>query len=252
MRIPTAADLNAWALFLDIDGTLLDIASEPGKVVVPETLPPLLDALTVRLSGALALISGRHLTDIDSLFPGGRDGSGSHGAELRRAGVPIVLQGRWSREFDTLIAEIDDEARRLPGVLVERKPWSVVLHFRSAPEQAGAAISLAEVIVNRSKVPARLILGKGVVELVPLEVDKGKAIEWFMRRPPYLGRVPVFVGDDVTDEDGFHAVNRLGGISVHVGENATAARFRLTTPASVRSWLAGLDDRMEGMGNEHT
>ena len=137
---------------------------------------------------------------------------------------------------------IEAAAGLLPGLLVERKPRSVALHYREVPECEGAVRTLAEAAIRAAATPLGLLEGKAVIEIVPLEADKGEAILRFMRVPPYAGRRPVFAGDDVTDESGFAAVNRLNGLSLHVGRSlATKAHFRLSTPASLRRWLARLD-----------
>lgn len=252
---PLPPDPAAWALFLDIDGTLLDIAPTPEGVIIPATLPPLLDSLTRRLSGALALISGRSLADIDRLFPQRTDAAGIHGAEWRMSGKSAARTDDRGQDLvpDDLVTGIETQARLLPGVLVERKPRSVALHYRSAPEHATAVHALAEAAVRRAPSPLRLLRGKAVIELIPAGAGKGKAIEQFMQTPPYAGRTPVFVGDDVTDEDGFITINRMGGISIYVGGNPTAARCRFSSPAAVRQWLAMLNDRLShAIGNERT
>lgn len=235
---PPPIDPATQALFLDIDGSLLDLAPTPDAVIVPPCVPALLDSLAHRASGALALISGRSLADIDRLLPANRDAAGTHGAELRLPGMAAPSREDWS---DDVTAAVEAGARALPGVLIERKSRSVALHFGAAPEHEAAARALAETVALAAPSPLRLVLGKAVVELVPSGVGKGPAIERFMRAAPYAGRVPVFVGDDLTDEDGFQAVNRMNGISIHVGSKPTAARFRVSTPAAVRRWLAGLD-----------
>lgn len=238
-------DRMTWALFLDIDGTLLDIEAKPSEVVVPPSLPPLLDALAARFGGALALVSGRSLDDIDRLFPGGRDAAGTHGAEWRLGGMMSTSAELWP---DDLTRTIEAEASLLPGVLVERKSRSVALHFRGAPEHVPAIRALAEAAMRSAALPLRLLDGKMVIELAPAGMTKGSAIERFMQCPPYAGRTPVFIGDDVTDESGFTTVNGLGGVSIHVGDDpATAARFRFPSPASLRHWLASLEQSLGGL-----
>lgn len=224
-----------WALFLDIDGTLLDLASTPEAVVVPSSLRGLLDTLTSQLGHALALISGRCLDTIDRLLPHGRDAAGSHGLEWRMSGRTDAPPLAWPAR---VTAMLEAEARSLPGVLVEHKPYSVALHYARAPEHAAAVCELAEAAGNAVGRPMRLLQGKAVIEVLPEVAGKGNAIKRFMRLPPYAGRIPVFIGDDLTDEDGFAAVNRLGGISVLVGDRpTTAAAKRMASPATVRDWL---------------
>lgn len=235
---------NGWALFLDIDGTLLDLVPKQGEVVVPRSLPPRLDALKRRFGGALALVSGRALAGVDHLFPGGHDAAGSHGVEWRLAGTTMVLAAPWP---DEVAARIEAVIGGLPGILVERKPRSMALHYRHAPEYEPAVKALAETAVRAAGAPLRLLEGKAVIEIVPPEADKGEAILRFMRAPPYAGRRPVFAGDDITDESGFAAINRLDGLSLHVGRSlATKAHFRLSSPTSLRRWLARLEQAPKG------
>ncbi|MDO8464654.1 MAG: trehalose-phosphatase [Gallionella sp.] len=241
-------DHAAWALFLDIDGTLLDLAPTPGEVVVPKDLSTLLDALTRRFGGALALVSGRSLDSIDSLFPGNRDAVGCHGAEWRLGGQTFIPQPPWP---DGLLAGIEAARRRLPGVMLERKSVSLALHFRAAPEQEAAVWEVAEAAVATDPRRFDLLEGKSVIEIIPAGVGKGSAIERFMQVRPYAGRRPVFAGDDVTDESGFAAVNRMYGLSIHVGNSPTTkAQFRFPDPESLRHWLDGLNIALQG-GNGH-
>jgi trehalose 6-phosphate phosphatase len=240
---PSETPMN-WALFLDIDGTLLDLAPEPGEVFVPRSLPLRLDALRRRFGGALALISGRALAGVDHLFPGCHDAAGSHGVEWRLAGTTTVLADPWP---DEVTAMVESKAALLPGIVVERKPRSVALHYRHMPECESAVKAMAETAIRNIGAPLRLLEGKAVIEIVSPEADKGTAIDRFMRLPPYAGRRPVFAGDDISDEDGFAAVNRLDGLSLHIGRSlATKAHFRLSSPASLRRWLARLDRASEG------
>jgi trehalose 6-phosphate phosphatase len=247
-QIPLPASPGDWALFLDIDGTLLDLAPTPTVVVVPKTLPHLLDSLTRHLGGALALVSGRCLADIDRLFPGGRDVVGSHGSEWR-------LGGRLDRmaevDGESVFAMVEAEARTLPGIMVERKGYSMALHFRNAPDQEQALRRLAQQVVGPEHPSFTLMSGKGVLELVPVGSSKGEAIDRLMGLAPYSGRVPVFIGDDVTDESGFGAVNRMGGVSVHVGPGLVSkANLRVPSPEAVRQWLARLEQHL-GAGGLH-
>ncbi|WP_096702037.1 trehalose-phosphatase [Magnetospirillum sp. 15-1] len=236
-----------WALFLDVDGTLLDLAPKPGEVVVPRTLRPRLETLRRRFGGALALVSGRALSGVDQLFPGGHDAAGSHGAEWRLAGTTTVLADPWPDEVATMVVTA---AGLLPGILVERKPRSVALHYRDAPEREPAVKALAEAAIRNAGTELRLLEGKAVIEIASPEADKGMAIDRFMRVPPYAGRRPVFAGDDITDESGFAAVNRLDGLSLHVGRSlVTRAHFRLSTPVSLRRWLARLDQAPGGVSD---
>ena len=230
-----------WALFLDIDGTLLDLAPEPQAVQVPPGLEARVGALALGLGGALALVSGRPLSDIDRFFPAGFDAAGTHGAQWRLGGTETAP----GPEVQAALAEITPLLREgtdaLPGVLVERKPHAIALHYRLAPEHSVQVRSLAGRAAQALGPAFRLQEGKRVMEILPAQAGKGVAIERFMGHPPYAGRTPVFVGDDRTDEDGFAVVNTLAGLSVRVGDGGpTQARFRLHSPTEVRDWLAGL------------
>lgn len=169
-----------WALFLDIDGTLLDIAPTPDDVVVPPSLPEVLDALTARTSGALALVSGRDLAGIDRLFPGDRDAAGCHGAEWRQGGnlfamVEAVPQG--------LVAAVSAGAGQLPGVRVEAKARSVALHFRDCLEREAEVVGLANAVIREAGPQFQLLEGKSVIEIIPVGATKGEAIDRFMCCP---------------------------------------------------------------------
>ncbi len=233
--------IDAWALFLDIDGTLLDLAPEPQSVRVPAGLPAQLTALSRGLGGALALVSGRPLSDIDRFFPGNFDAAGTHGAQWRLGGTETGPGLAIDAALVGIFASLTEETKGLPGVILERKPHAIAVHYRQAPDRQAQVWSLAEHAGQVLGPDFRCQAGKLVVEILPAEAGKGVAIERFMGQPPYAGRTPVFVGDDRTDEDGFAVVNRLGGCSVRVGEGSpTQARFQLHSPAAVRDWLAGL------------
>lgn len=248
--LPLSADQAGWALFLDIDGTLLDLAPTPDGVVIPEGLPQVLDSLARALGGAFALVSGRSLDSIDSLFPGPWDAVGCHGAEWRLGGQRFTPPPPWP---DGLVAGIEAARRRLPGVMMERKSQSLALHFRAAPEQKAAVRTLAAAAVATDAHGLDLLEGKSVMEIIPAGNSKGLAIERFMRLPPYAGRRPVFAGDDVTDESGFITVNAMGGLSIHVGDSPTTqALFRFPDPRAMRHWLNGLDTAIGGhQDHEH-
>ena len=243
---PPPLDRRA-ALFIDIDGTLLDLAPRPELVRVPADLPFLLNRLTEERSGALALISGRRLADLDRLFrPWRGAAAGLHGMERRRADGSSVSGGERPQDqaaataLDQLRPVLDRMARRLPGVWLEDKGQTLALHYRAAAEQGAEIRDLAERLVADAGGGLRLILGKMVIELQPRDHGKGRAIAAFMAEAPFHGRQPVFLGDDTTDEDGFIEVNRRGGLSIRVGEPGakTAAGFTLPAVAATLSWLA--------------
>jgi len=222
----------ACALFLDFDGTLVDIAPEPGAVMVPSNLVPTLGALHRYLGGAVAVVSGRPIAEIDQfLAPLRLPAAGVHGAERRGADGTLVRMPppplQWVEEAARALAAED------PRLLLEHKSTSVALHYRQAPEREAQCLQAMQAAVERSAGLA-LLRGKMVVEAKPAGATKGGAIEAFLREPPFVGRIPVFVGDDVTDEAGFSAVQRLGGLGVKVGEGATVAWQRLPDPPALR------------------
>lgn len=236
MSAPTDRDRAAYALFLDFDGTLVDIAPSPDAVVVEPGLEEALTALAARLDGALALVSGRTIADIDRFLGAAKlDACGMHGLERR-------VRGRLSRPEGLVEIAPQIEALRKafadrPGVLVEDKRIGVALHWRLAPEAEAEALAAMERLAAELGPGYRIQDGKAVREIVPAASGKGGAIRALMEQPPYVGRIPVFVGDDKTDEHGFEAVNALGGISVKIGEGATVATRNLPDTAALRRWL---------------
>jgi trehalose 6-phosphate phosphatase len=224
------------ALFLDFDGTLVELAEAPDAIVVPRGLKPLLDRLAERLEGRLAIVSGRAVEDLQShLGAAGAALSGSHGAELRYAdgrSVPVVAPAGLESARD----EIRRFAAGAAGLLVEDKPAGIALHFRRAPEREGEAIAFLEALARRSGLA--LQRGKMVAELRPPGTDKGGAVRRLMAEPPFAGARPVFVGDDLTDEEAFRAARSLGGGGVLVGAaRPSDSQWRLAGVAEVTRWL---------------
>ena len=234
---------DSHALFLDVDGTLLEFAPRPDAVRVPAPLRQVLEDLYRRLDGALALVSGRSLQALDSLLaPPVLPASGLHGLERRHGDT-----GHAPPEPPAALARVMDDAlevaARHPGAVVEDKGAAIALHWRAAPAASGEMRAFARAALPR--LPGyRLQPGHDVLELRPVghpgqRADKGAAILAFMREPPFAGRRPVFAGDDITDEAGFAAVNVHDGISVLVGPaRETAAHFALAGPAEVHAWMA--------------
>lgn len=241
------------ALFLDVDGTLVEIAAAPDAVRVPDGLVPLLERLERGLGGALALVSGRTIAMLDTLFaPLRLAAAGNHGLERRRADGRLIRPAP-SPAVSAARAAMGNFAHDHRGVILEDKALSVALHFRNAPDAAEDALALAERVAADSGGGLFVQRGKMMVELRPPGGDKGSVIADFMREPPFAGRLPVFVGDDVTDEHGFAVVNGMGGVSIRVGTNgATAAHHRLNDVSSLRDWLDGAAKALEsptGQGN---
>ena len=235
---PPAAANAAW--FLDVDGTLLELAPRPDDVVVGECLRGLLRRLSGAAGGALAIVSGRPISALDRLFrPLSLPAAGQHGVERRgsngllaRNGSPPGLSFLQARQ-----AIVAWSIQR-PGVLLEDKGHSLAVHYRQAPACRQPLRDLMETIVAASSGELLLQAGKMVFEILPVGRDKGVAIAEFMAESPFAGRLPVFLGDDVTDESGFAAVNRLGGLAVKVGPGPTCAPWRLPDVPTVREWLA--------------
>jgi len=227
------------ALFLDVDGTLLDIAIAPDAVVVPPELPGHLRRVATRLGGALALVSGRAIAALDRLFPAlGCAMAGQHGAEMRSAeGCEGFMTGAIALP-PAVVAAVESLSKRYPGVVIEPKGVTMAAHFRLEPDHGPALAAALAAILEESHAPLELIPGKFVFEIAPKAVSKGRAIEHFMRQPPFAFRRPVFIGDDVTDEDGFAAVARMGGLAIRVGEGGTGNYdHRVESAAWVRGWL---------------
>ncbi len=239
-RRPTHQVGGAPAFFLDVDGTLLDIAEAPDRVSVPERVVDLLAQLSARADGALALVSGRSIRDLDCLLaPLRLPCAGLHGAE-RRDHEGRVHRPRVNDALDEARSVLADFCGVHPGTLLEDKGAALALHYRQAPQAEAAARLAVDSLLARLAPDFTLQQGKCVFELKPAGASKAHAICDFMAEPPFAGRVPVFVGDDVTDEDGFRAVNAHGGLSVRVGAAAiTAARATLDGVADVLDWLSG-------------
>lgn len=232
------APADDWALFLDVDGCLLEFADTPDSVVVPDGLPDILNRLGERLGGALALVSGRGLKSLDTIFaPLKLTASGLHGLE-RRGHDGEVRAPEPPPGFADLLDEARAVAAAYPGAVIEDKGVNIGLHWRRAPGAADALRLFAEAALER--MPGyRLQPGDHVLELRPGGSDKGSAINAFMQEAPFAGRRPVFAGDDLTDEHGFVVVNAEGGMSVLVGDRAdTVATHALADPRAVYAWLA--------------
>lgn len=243
-RAPAPPSPEAGAFFLDVDGTLLGIAATPDAVTVEPAVGELLSRLAGASGGALALISGRAIAVIDRLFaPLRLPAAGQHGAERRDADGHTHTHAIHARGLGEVRAAAAAFAAGHPGVALEDKGLSLAVHFRQAPAAEPALRELLEDAVAKCAGQVALQPGKMVLEVKPAGRDKGSAIAEFMREPPFRGRVPVFIGDDVTDEFGFAVVNRLGGLTVKVGEGASRARLRLADVAAVRRWL---EDCLDG------
>lgn len=224
------------ALFLDFDGTLVEIASDPDAVVVPTGLTATLLQLQTRLGGALAVVSGRSLPDLDRyLKPLRLPLAAEHGAQRRMSASdePITLA---HPDLRHLVQAAYVFAAARPGMRVESKCAALALHYRQAPQLQAECVAFMTAAVEATA-GVELLHGKCVLEIKPSGISKGTAISDFMKLPAFKGRIPVFVGDDTTDESGFSVVEALGGIGIKVGPGATLASRRCDTPADVLRWL---------------
>ncbi|SFK24165.1 trehalose-phosphatase [Falsiroseomonas stagni] len=228
---PTAPE--PMALFLDFDGTLVDIAERPEAIDVPPGLPALLLRLSARLGGALAVVSGRPIPQLDDHLPVPIAKVGDHGGALRVdpagpvEGPPLAVPpAAWLRRARLL-------ADAFPGAFIEAKRHGFVLHYRQAPDAAGMAQALLEALVAEDPDHFTLMPARMAWEVMPRAVSKGTAVAALLARAPFLGRVPVFIGDDVTDEAGMAAARAAGGLGLRLQDS-------FGTPAVLRRWLARL------------
>ena len=235
-----------WALFLDFDGTIVDFAPRPHAIRPAPGLVSVLERAAQALGGALAVVTGRPVGEIDHWLESNVAAvAGIHGAERRRAdGRPAPVPGAAPPPDEVAharacLAEIADA---YPGVFFEDKGCAFVLHFRAAPERRRTCVEAVNALRSAA---FEVLAGASVAELRPRGAHKGAAIEAFMAEPPFAGRTPAFIGDDVTDEDGFRTVNEMGGVSVLAGPaRATDARYRLPDVASVVAWLRGIPEAL--------
>ena len=228
--------LHGASLFLDFDGTLVELADEPNAIEVKEHLPNLLSRLSEKLGGRLTLVSGRASADVQSwLAPLQLPIAGSHGLEL--AGTLLHPSERLAEG----LRHLRELQSRHEGVLVEEKPLGAALHYRLAPEAEEACRAAAEHAASVTGLQVQP--GKMVFELKPASGDKGTAVRRIMAEPLHAGRRPLFIGDDLTDEYGFAAAQELGGAGVLVGqERPTLAIYRLADVQAVHDWLARAGD----------
>lgn len=232
MTCPGVPEIEAnWALFLDLDGTLIDLAPTPDAVIVPGDLPDVLSSLSLRLGGALAIVTGRARATADRLLaPFQPPGGFGHGAELRDAegrlvDVALVPPAAWGESLGAFAAAH-------PGLLLERKPHGLALHFRAVPNMANTVRARMQELVAGAGQDFALLPAHMAFEIRPRLANKGRPVAALMGAPPFLGRRPVFVGDDVTDEDGMETARGFGGFGLHVGRDFRGG------PAEVRAWLA--------------
>lgn len=229
-----------WALFLDVDGTLLEIESHPDAVRAGPELRQLLARASRALGGALALVSGRTIASLDALFaPLCLPAAGLHGLERRDAAGRVHYPQGYAGRIAAARAGLLEFVQSAPGLLLEDKGAALALHYRNAPALEDACRRQVEAARAAAGEDFHVQHGKRVFELKPSGQDKGTAVAAFMTEAPFHGRTPVFVGDDVTDEDGFRVVNALGGLSIRVGSAGhSAARHAAADVPGILDWLA--------------
>jgi trehalose 6-phosphate phosphatase len=237
---PSPIDLDQAAVLLDVDGTLLDLALTPQAVAVPPGLRATLQELWRATSGALAFVSGRRLDDLDRIFaPLRLPAVGGHGSEMRVSVEDNVVAAR-VRPLDlALRRRLVAIAKDIPGVLAEDKGYALALHYRMAPEQGERVQARARACLE-GVADCELLPGKLLVEVKRKGANKAVGIRALMAHAPFAGRRPLFIGDDITDQDAFAAMAELGGIAISVGGAAPGVRYCLAAPADVRRWLAAL------------
>ena len=237
-----------FAYFLDVDGTLLPIAESPDVVVPSGAVCALLRRLSDASEGALALVSGRPLHELDVMFaPNRLPMAAQHGAEIRNPGGRVT----WWEGHLSALQQVGLKMRRLADMdgrlRLEDKGLAISLHYRRAPHLGeGLTSTMLEMLAPYRAL--RLQPGKCVLEVCPAELGKGQAVEAFMHQAPFAGRRPVYIGDDLTDESGFEAVNAMDGISIKVGPEPSVATQRLPDPAAVLRWL---EARVTGAQADH-
>jgi trehalose 6-phosphate phosphatase len=246
--LPRQDDLGSLALLLDVDGTILDVAMTPGGVAVPGSLRSSLKELHAKTGGALALVSGRLIRNLDALFaPLRLPAIGGHGAEMRLSGNDVTQVRHPAVIGDALRNLVAAVAASDPRIILEDKGSSLALHYRLAPqiEQALKA-EIAAIIAGAGLPDLEVMNGKAVIEIKPANFSKGEAIREMMKSPPFAHRKPLFVGDDTTDESVFKVLPMLGGIGYSVERFIPGANGTFDSPHDVRHWLARLCGRGEG------
>jgi trehalose 6-phosphate phosphatase len=241
----TLPDLTTTAIFLDLDGTLIDIASDPHLVTIPADLVPVLSRLSIRLGGALAIITGRTIREIDRfLHPLRLPVAGVHGSEMRTMidGEPRLTVGQLDPVVEAQVQQLSSLA---PGVLVENKGYSIAVHFRRA--QSAETQIKAELRKIVAGTPDHFVLAPGrcVIEVVPRYISKGTALQAFMEMAAFKRRKPIMIGDDIPDESALAAAVRLGGRGLRVAGEHFRERADFEGPAEVRAWLASMVELSE-------
>ena len=229
------------SVFLDVDGTLLDLAERPSEVTAPAELLDALARTERKLDGALALISGRPIEELDRLFaPLRLRASGVHGAQVRFDPRAAPREAPGATELpSSLWTALTQAVSRFPGAFAENKRFSFAVHYRLAPKsEPELRAAVMRVLEAHPETRVEVMDAHWVIELKAPGWDKGRAIELFLASPPFRGRTPIFVGDDTTDEAGFAVVSARGGFAYSVGRARPGAVGAFACPQEVRDWLA--------------
>lgn len=234
---PDLNHFNGHAVFLDIDGTLADIVATPSQARIPASTLRDVAELSRRLDGALALISGRHLDDIDTMTGMATlAAAGIHGAQIRTRDGQQATDVNIKDRIASIVSVLQAQLKHMEGIYIERKPLAVAIHYRACPQSEEHVVALVQEIVAQHAT-LKHITGKYVVEILPAIASKGAAIAHFMNLAPFQGRIPIFAGDDVTDEDGFIYVNTLKGVTIKIGSGPSNANFGFDGAEEFRRWL---------------
>lgn len=234
--LPPLHDIERYAIFLDFDGTIVEIEEHPEAVRMEASTVELLGALRERLNGALAIISGREIAVVDRfLNPLRLPVAGVHG--LQRRDAYGELHTRAAFDLNPTIIMLEKRFADARGVVIERKRGAIAVHYRLRPElESECSETVERIVENNPKL--RLLRGKMVCEIAQNGSDKGGAISAFLSEPPFKGRIPLFAGDDITDEDGFLVVNARGGVSIKIGDQKSAAKYAAASVRDLKDWLS--------------
>lgn len=228
-----------WAFFLDVDGTLINLAATPQAIEVDQALLDLISSLYRMSGGAIALVSGRMISDLQHHLKFAQlPMAGLHGLERRDSTGRLWIHAAPPVAKSAIQDALSPVLMRHPGLLLEDKGLTLALHYRNAPTLAAYVHRLMDQMVRLHGPGLEVQRGKFVVELKPAGIDKGTAVTEYLRESPFKGRRAVFIGDDLNDEHGFAAVNDLGGVSIKVGAGPSCARYRLPNVSAVHDWLS--------------
>ena len=232
------ANRSPIALFLDIDGTLLDVALTPSTVHVPPDLAELLETLSTRLSGAMAIITGRPIAEADDLLqPWKFAAAGVHGGEIRMSATAAV-QALTPTVNPEMYSDLKIIAEAMPGVVLEDKGAGIAMHYRLVPNLREPLLATLDALIRKYPGQFTLCEGRKVVEILPVGFSKGRALRKLASLPQFVNRIPVMIGDDISDSDAFRAAEALGGYGMKVaGENFSEAEASFSGPRDVLAWL---------------